>query len=608
MKKNTILLVLFFTCLAFSSHAQFGKLKLGGNKKDTTESKTASVKNDSTKTTKKKAKGGSNLMGKILVKVAKVAGTIGGSAFSMLGNTDNLDEVVMTAGTMHNLRDKSVATADMTFFGDWLSGGNMTIFSFTQKAKVGFMKVNGEITVDGKKTDSDNFGIYSDFSPANLKAAKKINIKSNSGQQVSFTIPAPTQTFTLLSINGQKNDPSVDFSKDVTLEFALSENFDKTIPMQVSITARILGISTLYPVGYFAPSSKVIIPAAIFRNVGIDPTNDKLANYSNIYLEVWRSEIVKPVDLIGTLDIAQVGIMCTDGRLINVVTEPAVFAGIKYKGTEKFKNGGMDYKFFKPNAYYSRPTAQIKKAGVMSLTVMGTTYKEGKTSSSSSSISAGGYTYTTTTTSTAIAKFPQVADELWDDVLEGLYVDFTKVIETELNTTFVPISTITDSKAYQAIKPLAQEDENTTTEFQRAYKNTVVLRKVVPFSAMTGGASEIMNEAGVNALFKLVFDVKIAFDKGSPVMIPTLTVELLGLPNGDPVNSKFSMPTKYFQGELVGEGVRYPASDNLTKEDLDKVIRKSNLLELFQRSLRELKTKELANPDYQKAWDASFYK
>ncbi len=605
MQKNLILPVLLFTCLAFSSHAQLGKFKLGGNKKDSTQTKD-SAQSDSTTATKKKAKGGSNLMGKILVKVAKVAGSVGGSAFGMVSTTDNLDEVVMTATTMYNLRDKSVETADMTFFGDWVSGGTMTFFSFTQKSKAGFMKINGEIMVDGKKTDGDNFGIYSDFSPPNLKAPKKIAIKSASGQQVSFTIPAPTQTFTLVSVNGQKNNPAVDFSKDVTLEFALGENFDKNIPLQISITARVLGISTLYPVGFFAPASKVIIPAAIFRNVGIDPSNDKLANYSNIYIEVWRSEFVKPIELVGTLDIAQVAIMCTDGKLTNVITKPNVNAGIKYKGTEKFKNGGMDYNFFKPNAFYSRPTSHIKKAGVMSFTIMGTTYKEGKTTSSSSSFSAGGTTYTTTTTSTTTATFPQVSDKLWDDVLEGLYADFTKVIETELNTTFVPITTITDSKAYRAIKPFAQEDENTTTEFQRAYKNTAVLQKVVPFSAIAGGAPEIMSEAGVNALFKLVLDVKIAFDRGAPVMIPTLSVELLGMPNGDPINSKFSMPTKYFQGEIVGDGVRYPK--DLTKEDIDKVIRKSNLLELFQRGLQELKAKEAANLDYEKAWEASFYK
>ncbi len=239
---------------------------------------------------------------------------------------------------------------------------------------------------------------------------------------------------------------------------------------------------------------------------------------------------------------------------------------------------------------------------------MGTTYKQGKTTSSSSSFSAGGTTYTTTTTSTAYATFPQVSNEIWDEVLGGLYTDFTKVVETELNTSFVPLETITNTTAYQAIAPFAQEDENTTTEFQRAYKNTVVLQKFAPYSTMTGGATEIMKETGVNALFKLLLDVKIAFDKGVPVMIPTLTVELLGKPNGDPTNGSQAMPTKYFEGEIVGDGVRYPASNNLTKADLDKVIRKSNLLDLFQRSLKELKAKELENPDYEIVWNTSFYK
>ncbi len=607
MNIQKTLLVLLFTSCALYSQAQFGKLKKS-DKKDSTEIKTESTESDSTQAPKKKAKGGSNLMGKILVKVAKVGASVGGRAFGMVTTVDNLDEVVLSAGTMHNLRDKSVETADMTFFGDWLSGGTMTFFSFTQKSKTGVAKIDGEVTVDGKKTDSDSFGIYSDFSPANLTAPKKVTIKSAKGQQVSFAIPAPTQTVTILSVNGQKGEPAVDFSKDVTLELGLGKNMDKNVPIQVNITARVLGISTLYPVGTFAPATKIVVPAANFRNLGINPSNDKIANYDNIYMELWRSELVKPLDLTGTMSISSIGVMYTDGRMINVTTPPNVFMGIKYNGTEKFKNGGMDYNFLKPNAFYSRPTSQIKKAGVLSLAIMGTTFKQGKTTSSSSSFSAGGTTYTTTTTSTAYATFPQVANEIWDEVLEGLYSDFTKVVETELNTAFVPLTTITNTAAYKAITPYSKEDENTTTEFQRAYKNTVVLQKTLPFSAMTGGSTEIMKEAGVNALFKLMLDVKIAFDRGAPVMIPTLTVELLGMPNGDPTNGSQAMPTKYFEGELVGDGVRYPASDNLTKEDLDKVIRKSNLLELFQRSLQELKAKELANPDYLKAWEASFYK
>ena len=600
MKKYLTLLFVFF---ALTSHAQLSKLKLGGNKENT-----ENTSSDSTQAPKQKTKGGSNLMGKMLVKVAKVAGNLGGSAFGLVTTTDDLDEVDMTVTTMYNLRDKSVETADMAFFGDWLSGGTMTIFSFTQRGSAGVAKLNGEITVDGTQVEGDGLGVYTNFSALDPQSTKKITVKSALGQEASFTIPAPRQMFKILSVNGQKGNPAIDFSKDVTLELQLGENVDKNVPIQVLMTARVLGISTLYPVGYFAPASEIVIPAANFRNVGIDPTNDKLANYNNIYFELWQSEIVNPIDLVGDINLSAVGIIYTDGRSVNVTSPPDVFSGIKYKGTEKFKDGGMDYSFFKPNAFFSRPTSQIKKAGVLSLSIMGTTFKQGKTSSSSTSYTAGGTTYTTTTTTTTYAEFPQVADEIWDEVLDGLYTDFTKAVETELNTTFVPLEEITNSAAYQDLTPFSEEDENTTTEFQRAYKNTVVLKKYLPYTTITGGATELMKETDVNALFKLVLDVKIAFSKGVPVMIPTLTVEMLGMPNGDPTKGTQALPTKYFEGELVGDGVRYPASDNLTKEDIDKVIRKSNLIELFQRSLRELKAKELANPDYENAWSSAFYK
>ncbi|MDG1276594.1 MAG: hypothetical protein P8O16_04885 [Algoriphagus sp.] len=597
MKKQIFLLFLLMTYITVISHAQLPKLKIGG-KKDSTE-----VASEP-KTPKVKSAGGSNLMGKILTKTAMLAGSLGGSAFGMVSSTDNLEEVVMTGGVWHNLRNKSVGTVDMTFFGDWSSGGNMTMLSFTQKSRTGWTKIEGDITVNGKIIEGDNFGIYSSFEPANLSSPKEVLIKTNSGQEASFTIPAASQTFELLSINGQNENPSVDFSQDVTLELSLGENFDKNIPMFVQMTARVLGISTFYPVGYFEPATTLVIPAAAFRNIGIDPTNDKLANYSSIYLEIARAEILKPTDLIGEISIPQLVVNYADGRSLNIVKGPEMNNGIKYKGTEKFQNGGMDYDFLKPNAFYSRPLSQIKKAGVLSLSITGTTYVQGKTTSSSSSFSAGGTTYTSTTTTTTSASFPQIADELWEDVLESFYNDFTKIIESEYNTTFVPIDMITDSDAYQNLIPYSSDDENTTTEFQYSYKNTVALQKVLPFVPLTGGPNDVMKETGVNALFKIMLDLKIAFDRGNPVMIPTLNVELLGVSNGDP-NDVLASPTKYFQGEIVGDGVRYPAA-NLSKEDLDKVIRKSNLLDLFQRSIQELKTRELANPDYQTVWEKSF--
>ena len=62
-----------------------------------------------------------------------------------------------------------------------------------------------------------------------------------------------------------------------------------------------------------------------------------------------------------------------------------------------------------------------------------------------------------------------------------------------------------------------------------------------------------------------------------------------------------SGPTKFFECKITGDGVRFPESD-LIKEDLNKLIRKSNMRELFHRSLRELKEKENANDDYKTVW------
>ena len=69
-------LTLLLVCLALTSYAQINKLNWGGNK-EKTEATTENTASDSTQAPKQKAIGGSNLMGKLLVGVAKVAGNLG---------------------------------------------------------------------------------------------------------------------------------------------------------------------------------------------------------------------------------------------------------------------------------------------------------------------------------------------------------------------------------------------------------------------------------------------------------------------------------------------------------------------------------------------------
>lgn len=598
MAKKCTLAFIFVVTALFTAHAQFKQFKglIPGKKGGTEEAKA-----DTAKT--KKSKGGTGFMGKMMMKMA-------GAAAKAAGNNavavSNLDEVIMTGSVMHNLRDKSVGTADMTFLGGWISGGNATTLSFALKNNFGFAKIDGSVKVDGSEVESGMLGTYAAFANANPSSPKKIEITTSTGQRCSFTAPALKETVKLLTVNGQKKNPSIDFTKDVTLELELNSNYDTKTPVQVYITAKAVGISTLYCVGTFEPQTKLVVPAAFFKNIGMTPGTDAVANFSNIYLEIWRPSTVKPTDLSGNITINQFVVATSDGTFVNVVKEPEVNRGIKAKGFDKFDDGGMEFSLLKPNAYYSRPSTYAMKAGVMSLSIMGTTYATKDLGTTTHETRVGNYIYTDTYQETLTAQFPRVSNELWDEVLQSLYVDFTKAMTNVLGTEFIPIEAVTGSKAYAKISPLGSDDENVKEHFKRSYKNTVVMSKLAPFTTTIGGAIDLMQETKTNALVNMTMKINLTFDGKKPVMVPEFTIEMIGRPNGDP-DYLYSGPTKFFEGKITGTGVRFP-KDDLTKEDLDKVIRKSSLLEIFQRSLKELKEKETANDDYKMVWNNNFYR
>jgi hypothetical protein len=78
-------------------------------------------------------------------------------------------------------------------------------------------------------------------------------------------------------------------------------------------------------------------------------------------------------------------------------------------------------------------------------------------------------------------------------------------------------------------------------------------------------------------------------------MVPKFAFEILGKTNGPQID------TKYCSGTIQSvTGVSF--NPKITPEELEKIIRKADMLTVFRKGLQELKEKEKANGDYGPVW------
>lgn len=527
---------------------------------------------------------GQGFFTKGLTKLAKAVGNL------TTAKVANLDGVVATVNIGSNLHTDKLGTISQSFFNGWKSGGDAVSVMFSKKDLPGFFKIDGSVTVDGKPMDyltAGNYGLVSDANPA----ARKIEITTTSGQKASFKIEPCRKMIKLISINGQKDgDIKVDLTKDVELELGVPAGMENAM-MKVSVAINQLSVKSIYDVCYTHAAPKIIVPASAFRNVSVAPASTALYSFKNSYLSVGVETVEDAKEVTGSFSALRYSASYNDGKLVTVTVEPNLNKGLASKGTDKQLD--MKYDFFKPNAFMSRPFEQMKTIGLKSFSIRGTTYHQ----SSSTSTSETATTITTTTTTTTL-QFPMQPDSVWDGLMERAYPDFIAVIESEMGAKVLPVEAVSHSDAYKNTVAFAKDDANTKVAFARSFRDTKVMSAFMPVTEGYGsnGINEkLMNQAGADGLLTMTLDLEISSDGKLVLMVPKFGFEMVGRTNGPIVD------TKYCSGSIqsnTGVGFKTP----ITPAELEKIIRKSDLVAVFRKGLQDLKEKEKANGDYAPVW------
>lgn len=583
MNKKIIYATTLLVAFNLSTYAQFGKLKGMMGKKDTT--KTEEPKKDEPKKAGGLTSGG--LMNKVMGKMAKVAGAVGGGMTGMITTISDFNGIALTAGYLTNLHPEEVGTIDQSFFEGYEPGGNVLFLMFSSKESLKFTKVGGTVTIDGKPANYVSMGIYSAYFKDNDKP-KLVEAKTTSGQYTSFTINPPKQKVKVLAINNQKSDISVDLTQDMTIDLGELDKNDKS-PILVQLSGSKIGIKTFYTVGYFQPSPKLIIPAAAFRNM--DGAGSNFTD--NTYIQLTRSTEEPVGNLKGDLPEIVYSSGTSDGKFIKVANKAIFNKEIEIKGNGKGTNE-LPFTINKPLALQSPNLSRLKKIAVTSFSAQGkTSYFKDETK-----YNLGGGT----TRTIESVQFPVFPEQYWNSILEKMYKEMSDILVSELNVEMVPIEKVTSSEGYKIIAPFSKEDANTKKEFVQTYKNTKLLSGIRPLTLMIGkrsGEYKIMEATGANATMRFNIGLNLVHEGTRAVMQPTVNFEIAGELLGDMMN------TTYLSGSIVGAGTGMKNKQNIDQKMLEDVyLRRGDLMNTFKIAIQQLKAKEKLNTDYEIEWNA----
>jgi hypothetical protein len=521
--------------------------------------------------------------------LAKVAKKVGGGQTTAAAS---LNDIVPTVSVTSNLHSEKLGTMSQAIFTGWKGGSDGVSVLFSKQHEAGFFKIDGSVTVDGQPLEYFTSGTYG-LVIAPGSGPRKIEVTTSNGEKSGFVVEPSKKVVKLASINGQEGEnAAIDITKDVVLGLTYAPELEGQL-MKVSIAITQLSFKSIFDVCYLKIAPKVTVPASAFRNINIAPAGKAVYNFKNSYLQIGTESLEEAKEVTGVFKRVEYVSNYSDGKFVNVTGEPDINRGIADKDTDKGAN--MVYNFFRPNAFLSRPLSHVKKIGLSSLTIRGTTYHASSESSVSETSTA---TITTTTTTTLV--FPQLPNEKWDALLEKFYVNLVGVIESELGATVVPVEKVTQAPAYQMVQSYSKADENTKVQFSRAFRDTKVISAWIPVTEGYGPNSNnerLMNESGTDALMNVTIDLDISQEAGGELvlMVPMLAIDITGRMNG------LSATTKYFKGTIQSTaGVAF--KNDIDIAGLEAIIRESDMMTALRSEIRRLKEKEKSNGDYEAVW------
>ncbi|MEK7433867.1 MAG: hypothetical protein AABZ74_12090 [Cyanobacteriota bacterium] len=518
-------------------------------------------------------------------------------ADSLTENTNSIKNLALKAYYVNNLYPTETNTTSLDYSGsNWKEGKSAVTISLLKKTGLGLYKLNGEILVNGDPVKYIGAGSYTKYLDEFENKPQIVTIKSKSGEESSITIDPP-KSVKLLSINGEKENPEIDLSSDLELEFDNFNNLEKDEKIKVSLLMDVLGVREFVDIGIFKPVKKLKIPNAALKNLSVTASASGVAeiNSGKNFLRVERYKVKKEKPLI--IPVSQSVSMSWSTMPVILKGKTIQNRGIKIEGFSKNTQDGLRYNFFKPNAFYGKPFSKAKKLALTSLSVRGSLRH---VESFSNDKTVGGIT--TTTTTKIVRQFPNLPNAFWDQLLNNVYKDLIKVLK-ENNIELIPVEKTLQAKEYKFLSTI--DEENNIYKISKTYKGLkslmptfdTIIKQLSATIPTDRAEIKLLNELNVDGLIGLSFDVNIDPKSEKIILNPILSVKITGGANGYTVG-----PVEYMSGSIIGNGSPFSEKELSNINALNKIIKKDQIMSLFKNSIKEMKKQE-KEFGYDAIWD-----
>lgn len=494
---------------------------------------------------------------------------------------------------------------------DWLEGENLVGVQLVKPAgAVGVIALDGTVTVDGKEAKSYGGGAYFARFDADDTSPKKVVLTSSNGESAEFTISS-LPSLRIKKVNGSTASAIIDVNAPLEIELeydAAAEGKRVT----VALITKAVGAKGFANFQTAIIDGKITVPADAFKHkhiAGAGPTGKDVTNWleGENHLQVSiiendRSDANQPFPYFKKMSTSM------DTFPVTVTGNAEGRSYVTARGESEESNGKFGYEASSSNAWYARPlNTDIKRIGIASLSVSGTLYKK-EIETSDKDVYMSGYAgygkYNVVTTTTTTFEFPELDDEYWNQFLESIYSDLTKMLTNDYGASLVSVNEITANSNYKDF--YTPKDENNKEYIAKNLRNTKRLLatgfeafadRTTSLIADDGTMPRLLRDMDLDAVMSVVINYQVAADSDEKiVLLPNVSYKIEGLDQSFDGTSSVWM-----QGTIRGPGVPFSESEFNNLNALNRIGQKDIIVNLIKQSIKDL-SKEQEDFGYQTVW------
>ncbi len=515
----------------------------------------------------------------------KMTGSLVGSL--MTKSTDNLNNAAIQVYFMRNVYPKATNVVEVDYFSEtWQENGNMVFVSLLNREGMGFLTVDGTVSIDGELVPHVKNGFYGKWIDKDDFSPKRVVIQTKTGQKAEFTV-APPEPIKIISVNGKSNRAEINVEKELVLELE-SPNTNKNTEIKIGMINNVMGILAFTDMGIFKYNNKLTIPAAMWENTG----SNMAPRYGDNWLKIERFNVM-PTNIkgVGASQVIGISLDCVPVNVTGEIDEN-IFGtssnyGLQINEDLGEDEGSMHINVTKPTAFLGRPMKSGKKFAMASFTVRATKLQQSRTSESRS----GNMIITTTET----RSFPKLPDAYWENLVNNLYADFEQVLNNNYDMQLIPMEDVLKAPSYSRLEPIT--DNVSIVEVEKSYKGTknlipTTLSAIVDNISTTFASdridSKLIDELDVDGLISATLDLEMDWETAA--LSPRLSIRISGAPNG-----YIAGPTIYIQGVINGRGVDWDEARmeaDYVMEALPNTIRQKDLMNALDTAFKKMSAAE----------------